>query len=181
VANDPKVPDDLRVPKAPGVPLPRTPFEIRFLDYAGKPMANMKCTLDWRAEKLPGVTDANGVVKFRVPTTGTTFGTLHTEAFAGQPPQDINVVMQLPLTGGETASGAKFRLANLGYLESTKATSDQTFGAEAVRALDRFRFAQRIVDAKTLVPTGPAAPPFDAATKARLEAVHDTLAAFVAP
>ena len=55
--------------------------------------------------------------------------------------------------------GFTFRLGNLGYLDSSKTGGGATFGVEAQRALDRFRFAQKLVDAKTLAPTGPMAPP----------------------
>jgi hypothetical protein len=181
---DPKVPQDLNVPKSPGVPLPRVPFEMRFIDYEGNVLSARKCVLDWRAEKLPGVTDSDGVVKFTVPTfgsTGSLSGVIHLEVFVGQPPIDIEVVMLLRMPAADDAAGAKARLGNLGYLDSAKAQGGATFTAEHVRALDRFRFAHKIIDAKTLVPTGPTAAPFDAATKDRLEKVHDTRAAFVAP
>lgn len=181
---DPKVPDDLRVPKSPGVPLPRVPFEIRFIDVNGRAMANMKCTLFWRKEKLPGTTDADGVVKFNVPTFGSTgdlFGDIEIEMFANQPPIKIGVVMLLSMPPADKAEGLKPRLGNLGYLDSARAQGGASFGAQETRALDRFRFAHRIVDAKTLQPSGPVAAPFDAATKDRIEKVHDTRAPFVAP
>jgi len=181
---DPKVPDDLRVPKSPAVGLPRVPFEIRFLDVNGRAMANMKCTLFWRQEKLPGTTDADGVVKFSVPTFGSTrdlFGDIEIEMFPNRPPAKIGVVMLLTMPAADTAEGLKPRLGNLGYLDSAKSQGGASFGAPEARALDRFRFAHRLVDAKTLQPSGPTAAPFDAATKDRIEKVHDTRALFAAP
>ena len=178
---DPKVPDDLRVFKSPGVPQPRVPFEMRFLDYQGKPVANRKCTLTWRTEKIPGTTDGDGVVRFTVPTfgsTGTLQGDIEIELFAGQPPVKMDVVMLLQMPAADQAAGLKARLANLGYLDAAKGQGGATLSAEHVRALDRFRFAHKLVDPKTLLPAGPVAAPFDAATKDKLEKVHDTRAPF---
>jgi hypothetical protein len=176
--------DDSRVVKAPAVPPPRNPFEIRFLDYHGRPMAGMKCTLDWGKEKaLPGTTDGDGVVKFSVPTYGSTHtlsGTIHIELFAGRPPINFEVVMLLQMPPGDQAEGAKVRLNNLGYGFGAK-WSGASFGDQAVRALDRFRFANKIMDPKTLLPTGPAAAPFDAPTKNRIEQAHDTRGPLIAP
>jgi hypothetical protein len=181
---DPKVADDLRVPKSPGVPLARVPFRVRFLDYDGKPLAGKKCTLDWRAEKLPGTTDADGVVQFKVPTfgsTGTLNGVIHIEVFTGQAPLDVNVVMLLQMPPANDVAGLEARLANLGYLDQAKVQGGPPMNSQGLRALDRFRFAHKLIDAKTLQPVGPTAPPFDAATKDRIEKVHDTVTPFVVP
>ena len=155
--------------------VPSAKFEIRFLDYKGSPLAGKKCVLDWGSQKLPGTTDGSGVVKFSVPSYGSTHrlsGIIHVEVFAGQPPLDMEVVMMLQLPPGDQAQGVKLRLNNLGYLSGTGVAAP-AFSDQDVRALDRFRFANKIFDPKTMVPQGPDAPPFDAPTKDRIEDAHD--------
>jgi hypothetical protein len=173
---DPKTPENLQAVKAPAVPLPRNPFSIRFLDCHGVAMAGMKCILDWRQEKIPGTTDKEGIVKFTVPTHKSTFavsGTIHIEAFPGAAPLEFEVVMLSQMRPATEAEGAKARLFNLGYLPDVSHVLGPSFKDEEVRALDRFRFANRIVDTKTLAPLGPIAPPFEAATAERLENAHE--------
>ena len=89
--------------------------------------------------------------------------------------------MLLQMPPADQAAGLKARLSNLGYLDSARGQGGATFGDPDLRALDRFRFAHRIVDAKTLLPTGATAAPFDAATKDRIEKIHDTRSPFVTP
>ena len=177
--------DDVHVSKSPAVPAPPVKFQIRLLDYQGKAMANRNCTLDWNKLNLKAVSDGDGVVQFSVPAPRpnqpmTLSGTLHVEAFPSAPTLDINVVMLSALKPADTAEGAKVRLANLGYREDLNSTSSQ-FGASDTRALQRFRFANKIYDPKTLLPTGPETPPVDPATKARLEQAHDTRGPLLAP
>jgi hypothetical protein len=186
--DDPKVPDGK---KLPAVPLAQNPFSIRFLDYNGRPMAGMKCMLDWGpqtgAKGIPGTTDAHGIVKFTVPTHAATrrlAGVIHIEAFPGAKVLDFDVIMLAQLPAGDQAQGVKPRLANLGYLmENPKGTtlSGADFADAAIRALERFRFANKIIDAKTLQSSGPTAAPFDAATKSRIEDAHDGKGPLIAP
>jgi hypothetical protein len=176
--------DDIKVPKAPAVPPPNNPFWIRFLDYHGKPMSGIACTLDWGKQNgIPGTTDGDGVVKFSVPTFGSTHtlsGTIHLQLFPGKPTIDFDVVMLVQLLPADQPEGMKVRLSNLGYSSNT-GWSGANFGAPAVRALDRFRFANKIMDPKTLQPTGPVAAPFDGTTKARIEEAHDGRGPFIVP
>lgn len=72
------------------------------------------------------------------------------------------------------------RLSNLGFLALTSLTSNPPNDAEK-RALERFRFAHKLIDPKTLLPVGADAPPFDAATVDRLQKVHDTRAPYPPP
>jgi hypothetical protein len=93
---------------------------------------------------------------------------------------DLNVVMMLQLLPGDQAEGVKVRLINLGY-STGKGFSGSAFQDYDVRALDRFRVANRILDSKTMVPTGPDAPPFDAPTRDRIEDAHDKGGPFLKP
>ena len=88
--------------------------------------------------------------------------------------------MLLQLLPGDQAEGAKVRLNNLGYSSGT-GFSGSAFRDQDVRALDRFRFANKIFDPKTMAPTGPDAPPFDAPTRDRIEDAHDKGGPFLVP
>ena len=181
--------DDIKVPKNPAVPIARVKFEIRLLNYRGKPMAGANCVLDWTtpktgAEHLKGVTDGDGVVRFAVPTPAATrvhSGTLKVEVFPSAPPLELNVVLLGTIRPTDDPEGVKVRLNNLGYTEDLTAALGSTFQQPFVRALERFRFANKIFDPKTLAPIGPAAPPLEPATKDRLEQAHDTRGPLLVP
>jgi hypothetical protein len=146
-------------------------FDIRIVDVHGQALAGVECDVDSESKTLlSGVTaDANGVLHIAVPATKLLFLSVHVS-------KDELLTMRLDVSGyggGETVTGARARLNNLGYLalgdeDPIDGPSDDPF----TRALDRFRYANRIVDSNDL-PIGPTGEPLDDQTKQRLETAHD--------
>ncbi len=145
-------------------------FDIRLVDVHGEPLAGVACDVDSEKETLvSGLrTDSNGVLHLVVPATKL--------LFLSVPIGGEVLTLRLDVRtygGGETVDGARARMNNLGYLamadgDAVDAPPDDAFR----RALDRFRYANRLVNGDDF-PDGKADAPFDDKTKARLEEAHD--------
>lgn len=149
----------------------RHSFKLRLVDVDGQPLKNIRCDVLTAKEDLESglTTDASGMLSLTIPAKKDVYLTLYLPAI---------VTMRIEVEayeGAETVAGARARLSNLGYIalkdsESVRAPADDLLG----RGLDRFRFANGIVNADG-TPDGPMQAPFDAKTKDRLEDVHDKL------
>jgi hypothetical protein len=147
-------------------------IRLRLLDINGKALAGKNCVVDWGGTSITATTDSDGVLQVDVSTRYVQ-GYLTVDLFrnAVNNPQ-IGLILKTAWTA-DSVEGMKRRLNNLGYLALDSATIG-TMDKPALRALDRFRFDNGLVDA-TGLPVGPTAPPFDAATIARIQNAHDTI------
>jgi hypothetical protein len=147
-------------------------FKIQLIDVDGKPLKNVPCDVDTNKETIyEGITtDDSGVLSLTVPAKKPLVLTVHLF------PEELTMYLEVETFGGaDTVAGARARLNNLGYI----ALTDSARVAEPEddlldRGLDRFRFANGLVD-KGGLPAGPMRAPFDAETKARLEDAHDKI------
>jgi hypothetical protein len=161
------------------MPVPVAPkrinLQLKMLDIEGKPLSAAPCQLDYgppeHAQFRELTTDSDGMLKFWIPA-----GPAGRPAFLTFFPGDELVTMELEVTDfGEahTVSGARARLNNLGYMALRDSERvDAAIDDKLTRALDRFRFVNRIVDANHL-PKGSMTAPFDQQTADRLSDAHD--------
>ena len=158
----------------PAVPAHHS-FKIRLIDVHGNPLINVPCDVD--TDETPPLydrirTDESGVLALTVPAKKRLHLTVH--LFSDDDP--VTMLLEVEAYGGaDTVAGARARLNNLGYMAMqdgapSSAPEDELLG----RALDRFRFANGLVDAGG-APAGPMRAPFDEKTKLRLEDVHDNI------
>lgn len=145
---------------------------MRLLDINGNPLSGKNCTLDWTGAITKGTTDGSGVFEANVASRDKN-GDLTVELFKDTNKNPVIHVILKPPVAADQVEGLKRRLNNLGYL----ALGGSAVGGmddPGVRALDRFRFTNGIVNADGTA-KGPKAAPFDPETKNRIENAHDTL------
>lgn len=150
-------------------------FKLQLIDVHGKPLKNVFCDVDTDKETIyRGIgTDDSGVLSLTVPAKRLLFLTVY---LFPDDPDPLTMRLEVDAFGGaDTVAGARARLNNLGYIalkDGARAADpeDDLLG----RGLDRFRFANGLVD-EGGAPAGPMRAPFDAKTKERLENAHDNV------